>query len=56
MLRFDTDHGVINLKMQRLAPSMSTLESFPPPSPALSNNSATSSSKKNETILSHGRV
>jgi len=35
---FDTDSGVISMKMQTLAPSMSTLEAFPPPSPALVSN------------------
>ena len=51
-LRFDTDSGVISQKMLKLAPSMSTLEAFPPPSPALANNSV----KKSDSVTSHGRV
>lgn len=49
---FDTDSGVISQKMLKLAPSMSTLEAFPPPSPALANNSV----KKSDSVTSHGRV
>jgi len=42
---FDTDNGVISMKMQTLAPSMTTLESFPPPSPAIA---SAASNKFNE--------
>lgn len=49
---FDTDSGVISQKMMRLAPSMSTLEAFPPPSPALANNSA----KQSDIVTSHDRA
>jgi len=49
---FDTDSGVISQKMMRLAPSMSTLEAFPPPSPALANNSV----KKSDVVTSHDRA
>ena len=52
MFRFDTDSGVISQKMLKLAPSMSTLEAFPPPSPALANNSL----KKSDTLPSLGGV
>ena len=50
--RFDTDSGVISQKMMKLAPSMSTLEAFPPPSPALANNSV----KKSDVVTSHDRA
>jgi hypothetical protein len=49
---FDTDSGVISQKMLKLAPSMSTLEAFPPPSPALANNSL----KKSDAVPSLGGV
>ena len=45
LFRFDTDNGVISMKMQTLAPSMTTLESFPPPSPAIA---SAASNKFNE--------
>ena len=38
LFRFEPDQGVVNMKMQKLAPSLTILESFPPPSPALANN------------------
>ena len=35
MSRFDTDKARLSEKLEALAPSMDALESFPPPSPAL---------------------